>query len=81
MDLDAIIATHRPDLRQFEEIYKDIQSHPELGRIRAERLRAGTEPLEYDKRKEYTSGPRIDVVEILIMDNGILLRDLVSEYR
>ncbi|KAJ8115197.1 hypothetical protein ONZ43_g4726 [Nemania bipapillata] len=29
--LDAIIAKYQPDLKQFEEIYKDIHSHPELG--------------------------------------------------
>lgn len=30
-DLDAIIQAHRPNLSQFEEIYKDIHKHPELG--------------------------------------------------
>jgi metal-dependent amidase/aminoacylase/carboxypeptidase family protein len=30
-DLDAITEAHRPNLSQFEEIYKDIHNHPELG--------------------------------------------------
>jgi amidohydrolase len=30
-DLAAIVEAHKPDLHEFEEIYKDIHSHPELG--------------------------------------------------
>jgi amidohydrolase len=32
-ELDEIIEKYRPDLKPFETVYKDIHSHPELGRL------------------------------------------------